>query len=146
MSYEDILYEGVIGRREKKMQVSRKWTRFAIFEQQNEADGEAERKWEEMRSELQWDPGPCGVLCTRVRTWDFAVSTKGSTAGCCGCNHESHMDLSKSPCKAKFCPTSGPLPRLCLLPGMSSPVSAEPFPIPLNAVSRGSWSWPSQID
>ena len=39
--------------------------------------GEAERKWEEMRSELQWDPGPCGVLCTRVRTWDFALSAMG---------------------------------------------------------------------
>lgn len=140
MSYEDILYEGVIGRREKKCRCPENELGLPFLSSKMRLMGEAERKWEEMRSELQWDPGPCGVLCTRVRTWDFAVSTKGSTAGCCGCNHESHMDLSKSPCKAKFCPTSGPLPRLCLLPGMSSPVSAEPFPIPLNAVSQGSWS------
>lgn len=120
MSYEGILYEAVIGRREEKMQMSRKWTVLPFLNSKVRLTGEGERKWEETRSELQWDPGPCGVLCTRIRTWDFAVPTKGSTAGCWGWSHDSHMSLSKSLCKAKFCPTPGPLPRLRLLPGMSS--------------------------
>lgn len=39
MSYKDILYEGVIGRREKKCRCPEK-TMFAIFEQQNGGVGE----------------------------------------------------------------------------------------------------------
>ena len=123
MSYKDILYEGVIGRREEKCRCPEKELCLPFLNSKMRLMGEEERKWEEMRSALQWEPGPCGVLCTRVRTWDFAVTTKGSTAGCCGWNHDSHMNLSKSPSRAKFCSTSGPLPRLCLLPGMTSQVS-----------------------
>lgn len=66
------------------MQVSRKWTVLPFLNSKMRLMGEGEKKWEEMRSELQWDLGPCGVLCTRIRTWDFAVATIGSTAGCCG--------------------------------------------------------------
>ena len=92
MSYEDILYEGVIGRREKKCRCPENELGLPFLNSKMRLMGEGERKWEELRSELQWDPGPCGILCTRVRTWDFAVPTKGSTAGCCGCNQDSHMD------------------------------------------------------
>lgn len=69
------------------MQVSRKGTMFAIFEQQNEADGREEGE-EVGGNEICAPVGPWTMwgLIARVRTWDFAVTTKGSTAGCCGWN------------------------------------------------------------
>lgn len=141
MSYEDILYEAVIGRREKKCRCPENELCLPFLNSKMRLTGEGERKWEEMRSELQWDPGPCGVLCTRIRTWDFAVPTKGSTAGCCGWSHGGHTSLSLSlSAKPSAARPQGLCPGCACCPAYPPSLSAEPFPIPLNAVSQGSWS------